>query len=111
MLNLWSLLGGVEVFLDWTYKAIEEFKDNLLTGKVGSMLDDFDNKSIESIREEQWTLRKAIYHKIHYNRFPGLMRLAWTMYKNSLISFAKDRSFHIPVPHGMRGYFRVDLRN
>jgi hypothetical protein len=111
MLNLWPLLGGAEIFLDWTYKAIEEFKDNLITGKVGSMLDDFNNKSIESIQAQKWTLRKAIYHKIPYNRFPGLMRLAWTMYKNSLISFAKDRSFHIPVPHGMRGYFRVDLRN
>ena len=113
MLNLWEMFGP-EQYLTWADNSIEEYKTKLMTGKINDVLDDFDDITEEDYESERWTLRKAIWHKVNYTRFPGLIRLAWSMYKNALRSFTHDGHgapvFRIPIPGGYRGYFRVDLR-
>jgi len=113
MLNMWQLFG-VDQYLEWAYSGIQEYKKDLLSGDLSHWLDNFEDMDEEGILYEQWTLRKAIWHQVDYTRFPGLIRLAWTMFRNSLIKLATDKNglpaFRIPVPNAYRGYFRVDLR-
>jgi len=114
MLNLWQLFGA-DQYLEWAYSGIQEYKKDLLSGNLNQWLDNFEDMDEEGILAEQWTLRKAIWHQVDYTRFPGLIRLAWTMFRNSLVKLASDKNglpaFRIPVPNAYRGYFRVDLRN
>lgn len=114
MLNLWQLFGA-DQYLEWAYSGIQKFKKDLLSGRLNHWLDNFEEMDEEGILSEQWTLRKAIWHQVDYTRFPGLVRLAWTMFRNSLVKLATDKNglpaFRIPVPNAYRGYFRVDLRN
>lgn len=114
LLNLWNLFGG-EQYLDWAYKGIEEFKADLMSGKLNKWLDDFDEIDAEDYETETWTLRLAIRHKLDYTRFPGLVRQGWTMFRSGMRQFALsgkgEPTFRIPVPGGLRGYIRVDLRN
>lgn len=114
LLNLWGLFGS-EQYLMWAYQGVEKFKEDLFAGKVDLWLDNFADVDIEDIQKEQWTLRKAIWHKIDYTKYPGLIRAAWTMFRNSMLTFTTGKegnpAFHIPVPGGKRGYIRVDLRN
>jgi len=114
LLNLWKLFGA-EQYLDWAYKGIEEFKSDLLSGKLNNWLDDFDDMDNDEYETETWTLRQAIRHKIDYTRFPGLVRQGWTMFRSGMRQFAlsgkAEPKFRIPVPGGLRGYIRVDLRN
>lgn len=114
LLNLWNLFGA-EQYLDWAYKGIEEFKSDLLSGKLNNWLDDFDDLDAEDYETETWTLRQAIRHKLDYTRFPGLVRQGWTMFRSGMRQFALsgkgEPKFRIPVPSGLRGYIRVDLRN
>jgi len=113
ILNLWELFGA-EQFLEWTNFGIRKFIDDLFAGKLSSLLDDFNTIDEEDYNDQTWTLKKAVWHKIDYRRFPGLLRLAWSMFRNSMVRFATDINgmpvFRIPVPHGHRGYLRVDLR-
>ena len=112
LLNLWELFGA-EQFFNWAKNGIEKYKSDLLSGKLAEQMDDFDEISPEDYDNETWLLKKAIWHKIDYTRFPGLLRLAWQMYRNSLIRYAERgglASFRIPVKDGLRGYLRVDLR-
>ncbi len=71
--------------------------------------------SADDYNNESWILRKAIWHKVDYRRFPGLVRLAWGMMRNSIYRYGESADgkpvFRIPVPGGMRGYLRVDLRD
>ncbi|NLH60722.1 MAG: hypothetical protein GX452_04900 [Ignavibacteriales bacterium] len=114
LLNLWNLFGP-EQFLEWTNQGIEAYKKDLFDGKLIDWLDDFDTLDPDDYNHEKWTLRKALWHKIDYRSFPGLLRLAWSMFRNSMIRYAVDIKgqpvFRIPVPGGYRGYFRVDLRD
>ncbi len=114
VLNLWQLFGA-DQYLEWAYSGIQEYKKDLLSGRLNNWLDNFKDMDDEGILSEQWTLRKAIWHQVDYTRFPGLIRLAWTMFRNSLLKLATDKnglpSFRIPVPNAYRGYFRVDLRS
>ena len=114
MLNMWELFGA-EQYLSWAYKGIENYKKDLLKGKLADYLDDFNEIDEPDYDDEKWTLRKAIYHKVEYQRYPGLVRLGWSMFKNSLARYAEDINgepvFRIPIPGGIRGYFRVDLRD
>src|ERR1035437_2626989 len=113
MLNLWNLFG-VQQFLSWANNGIEESKRDLISGNLSKYLDNFDDIEPSDYDLEQWTLRKAIYHKIDYTKYPGLMRLGWSMLKNSIRTYATNNQgepvFRIPV-NGLRGYLRVDLRN
>ncbi len=114
LLNLWPMFGA-DQYLQWAYDGIETYKEDLFAGRLNNWLDDFDEIDKEDYVKEQWLLHKAIWHKINYTRFPGLIRSAWLMFRNSLIRFAIDINeqpvFRIPVPGGLRGYLRVDLRN
>ena len=114
LLNLWPMFGG-EQYLKWAYRGIEKYKEDLFAGRLSDWLDDFDMISEEKYSQEKWVLRKAIYHKIDYTRFPGLLRSAWTMFRSSIMRYANDINgtpvFRIPVPEGKRAYLRVDLRN
>jgi|GEM_PF-1230735 len=114
LLNLWNLFGG-EQYLDWAYTGIEEFKTDLMSGKLNKWLDDFDDLDIEDYETETWTLRQSIRHKLDYTRFPGLVRQGWTMFRSGMRQFALsgkgEPKFRVPVPGGLRGYIRVDLRN
>jgi len=114
LLNLYGMFGS-EQYLSWAYSGIEEFKEDLFSGKLNRHLDNFNSIDEKDFSNEQWTLRKAIWHKLDYRKFPGLVRLAWTTFRNSIVRFAVDNkseaSFRIPVPGGKRGYLRVDLRD
>lgn len=114
LLNLFDLFGS-EQYLLWAYKGIQQFKEDLLAGRLEDWLDNFDSIDIDNVNSEQWTIRKAIWHKIDYTKYPGLLRAGWTMFRNSILTFSSDKEgkpvFHIPVPEGKRGYIRVDLRN
>jgi hypothetical protein len=114
LLNLWNLFGA-EQYLDWAYKGIVEFKSDLMSGKLNNWLDDFDELDAEAYETETWTLRQAIRHKLDYTRFPGLVRQGWTMFRSGMRQFALsgkgEPKFRIPVPGGLRGYIRVDLRD
>ena len=114
LLNLWNLFGG-EQYLEWAYSGIQEFKQDLLSGKLNNWLDDFDEIDAEEYENETWTLRQAIRHKLDYTRFPGLVRQGFSMFRSSMRQFALtgkgEPTFRIPVPGGLRGYIRVDLRN
>lgn len=113
LLNLWDVFGA-EQYLQWAFQAVDGFKDDLFSGKIEHWLDSFESESPERLEQEAWTLRRAIWHKIDYTKYPGLIRAAWTMFRKSISGFAADTKakpvFHIPVPGGMRGYIRVDLR-
>lgn len=112
LLNLWQLFGD-EQFFNWSRIGIERFKNDLLSGKLSEQLDDFDTISRDDYENEQWLLQRAVYHKLDYRKFPGLLRLAWQQYRNSLLRYAERgglASFRIPVMGGHRGYLRVDLR-
>jgi hypothetical protein len=117
MLNLWGLFG-VEQYLEWANEGINSFRDDLLSGKLSSWLDNFESITPEDYDNEKWTLRKAIYSKIDYTKYPGLLRSAWTMYKKGIMTYASGSertpssrpSFRIPVKNGKRGYLRIDLR-
>lgn len=114
LLNLWNIFGS-EQYLEWAYTGIESFKQDLVSGNLNKWLDDFDDIDAEEYENETWTLRQAIRHKIDYTRFPGLVRQAWTMFRSGMRQFALsgrgEPKFRIPVPGGLRGYIRVDLRN
>lgn len=114
LLNLWGLFGG-DQYLRWAQAGIEKFKSDLFAGRLKDWLDNIDEISGEDYDREKWTLRKAVYHGIDYRRFPGLLRASWTMFRNSMITFAENSNgnpvFRIPVPGGRRGYLRVDLRD
>ena len=114
MLNLWELFGG-EQFLSWAYKGMQQFKDDLFAGNLSSWLDSFDEIAKEEYDNEQWTLRKAIWHKIDYTKYPGLIRSAWSMMKNSILRYADSiqgqPAFRIPILDVKRAYIRVDLRD
>ncbi len=114
MLNLWNLFGG-EQFLSWAYKGMQQFKEDLFVGRLSSWLDNFDEIEKEEYDNEQWTLRKAIWHKIDYTKYPGLIRSAWSMMKTSVLRYAdnihRQPAFRIPILDGKRGYIRVDLRD
>lgn len=114
LLNIWEIFGG-EQYLQWAYEGIENFKEDLFKGKLVNWLDNFDDLNRSKYENENWTLRKAIWRKIDYTRFPGLVRAAWSMYRNSIMTFAENNNgepvFRIPVPNGKRGYLRIDLRN
>lgn len=114
LLNLWNLFGG-EQYLEWAYNGIQEFKGDLLTGKLNNWLDDFNDIDAEDYENENWTLRQAIRHKLDYTKYPGLLRQGWTMFRSSMRQFALSQKgepmFRIPVPGGLRGYIRVDLRD
>ncbi len=114
LLNLWNLFGG-EQYLEWAYSGIQEFKEDLLSGKLNNWLDDFDEIDSDELENETWTLRQAIRHKLDYTKFPGLLRQGWTMFRSSMRQFALsgkgEPAFRIPVPGGLRGYIRVDLRD
>ncbi len=114
LLNLWNLFGA-EQYLDWAYTGIEEFKSDLMSGKLNKWLDDFNDIDTEDYETETWTLRQAIRHKLDYTRFPGLVRQGWTMFRSGMRQFALsgkgEPKFRIPVPGGLRGYIRVDLRD
>lgn len=114
LLNLWELFGEEEYFL-WAVEGIENFKRDLYEGKLNSWLDNFDSIEPEDYKKENWTLRKAIWHKLDYREYPGLVRQAWSLFRSSMINLGENNngmpSFRIPVPGGLRGYFRVDLRD
>lgn len=113
LLNLWELIGDVQLFT-WARKGIDSFKSDLLSGKLAGQLDDFDDISKEEYEQQTWILKKAIWHKLDYRRFPGLMRSAWQMYHNSISRYGCRggfASFRIPVAGGIRAYLRVDLRD
>jgi len=113
LLNLWELFGAEQVF-NWARKEIEKFKKDLLSGHLSEQLDNFNDINEEEYEQEQWLLKKAIWNKLDYTRFPGLLRLAWQMYRNSIHKYATRggfASFRIPVQGGLRSYLRVDLRN
>ena len=76
LLNLWSLFGD-EQYFSWAKDGIEKYKNDLVSGKLAEMLDDFDDITPRDYEKETWTFKKAIWHKIDYTRFPGLMRLGW----------------------------------
>jgi hypothetical protein len=113
LLNLWEMIGA-EQFFGWAVNGIETFKRDLISGKLTEQLDDFDRIDYNEYEEQTWLLKKAIWHKLDYRRFPGLMRLAWQMYRNSISNFGNRKgypAFRIPVSGGIRAYLRVDLRN
>ena len=114
MLNLWGMFG-VEQYLEWANIGIENFKEDLLSGKISDYLDDFDTITPSDYDKESWTLRKAIYHKVDYTQYPGLLRSGWSMFKNSMVTFADNSIgepvFRIPVLNGKRAYLRIDLRD
>jgi len=114
LLNLWPIFGA-DQYLSWAIKGIEQFKSDLLNGKLNEWLDDFDLIKPSDHEKESWVLQKAIWHQIDYRHYPGLFRSAWRMFKNSMLRFADDKkgqpAFRIYVPEGKRGYLRVDLRN
>lgn len=114
LLNLWEVFGG-EQYLQWAFDGIEKFKEDLFNGSISNWLDNFDELGSEKYNNEKWTLRRAIWSKIDYRRFPGLIRAAWTMFRSSIMTFAEnsngDPVFRIPVPDSKRGYLRIDLRN
>ena len=114
MLNLYNMLG-TDQLLEWAHDSIEQFKADLFSGRINNWLDNFDEIEPGDYNKEQWTLRKAIYHKIDYTKYPGLIRAGWNMFRNSLVKMAEKKNgapnFRIPVPSGKRGYLRVDLRN
>ncbi|MAT59918.1 MAG: hypothetical protein CMF23_18240 [Ignavibacteriae bacterium] len=114
ILNLWDLFGQKQYFA-WSVEGVNKFKEDLFSGKLINWLDNFDDIDPEDHDNENWTLRKALWHKIDYRRFPGLVRQAWSLFRSSMLNFAENKNgtpvFRIPVPSGIRGYFRVDLRN
>jgi len=114
MLNLWQLFGP-EQFLLWSYSGMNKFKEDLFAGKLSKWLDNFDEIDKDEYDQEQWTLRKAIWAKVDYTKYPGLIRLAWSMMKNSIMRYADNihglPAFRIPVIEGKRAYLRVDLRD
>ncbi|HOJ19708.1 MAG TPA: hypothetical protein PLT92_14185 [Ignavibacteriaceae bacterium] len=113
LLNLWNLFGE-EQYFDWAKKGIEQYKDALVSGKLSEILDDFEHITSGEYEKESWVLKKAIWHKIDYTRFPGLMRIGWQMFRKSILQFAERKGnpvFRIPVPSAFRGYLRCDLRD
>ena len=80
MLNLWDLFGGRQ-FLSWAHKGMIQFKTDLLSGKLSEWI------NVESYHgdseNEKWALRKAILSDIDYTKYPGLIRLGWTLFRNS----------------------------
>ena len=114
MLNLWQLFGQKQYFA-WAARGIEQFQRDLKSGRLSIWLDNFDGVTTSDYDIETWTLQKAVWHKIDYRSFPGLVRQAWSLFRKSLLSYSENRNgvpvFRIHVPGGMRGYFRLDLRN
>ena len=113
MLNLWALFGP-EQYLSWAYQGMNKFKEDLFAGNLSRWLDNFDEIDKEEYDNEQWVLRKAIWANVDYTKYPGLIRSAWYMMKNSIMRYAEGLnglpSFRIPILEGKRGYIRVDLR-
>lgn len=113
LVNLWGLFRG-EQYLSWADSGIRQFIDDLFSGKLLRWLDNFDSITPDDYDKEQWILRKAIWSRIDYTLFPGLIRSAWTMFRSSLVRYSSDingnPNFRIPIPSGIRGYLRVDLR-
>lgn len=113
LLNLWELFGQEQLFV-WAADGIENFKRDLYNGTLNRWLDNFNSIDPEDYEKENWTLRKAVWHKLDCRDYPGLIRQAWSLFRSSLINMGENSkgipSFRIPVPGGMRGYFRVDLR-
>lgn len=114
MLNLWELFGQ-EQFFSWAVRGVNQFRQDLMGGDLNNRLDDFDDIYPIEYENESWTLKKTLWHKIDYRCFPGLVRQAWSLYRKSIINYADNSKgmpvFRIPVPGGMRGYFRIDIRN
>lgn len=112
LLNLWGLFGD-EQYFSWAKKGIDNYKDDLVSGRLTEMLDDFENITPREYEKESWTLKKAIWHKIDYTQFPGLMRIGWQMFRKSILHYAERKGtpvFRIPVPSAYRGYIRCDIR-
>ena len=113
LLNLWELFGPQQ-YLSWANTSISQYQEDLFSGKLSEYLDDFENITFTDYKDERWTLQKAIWHKVEYQRYPGLIRLGWSMLKTSIRTYAQSKDgtpvFRIPVPDGFRGYLRVDLR-
>jgi hypothetical protein len=112
LLNLWGLFGD-EQYFSWAEKGIDKYKDELVSGKLNEILDDFDDITPREYEKESWTLKKAIWHKIDYTQFPGLMRIGWQMFRKSILHYAERKGtpvFRIPVPSAYRGYIRCDIR-
>lgn len=114
LLNLWEVFQGKQ-YLEWAYNGIERFKEDLFSGKLVNWLDNFNEIDNEKYNNENWILRKAVWSKINYRKYPGLIRAAWTMFRTSMLTFAENNNgdpvFRIPVQNGKRGYLRIDLRN
>ena len=110
MLNLWGLFGA-EQYLIWASRGIIKYKSDLLTGKLNNWPGDETGKE----EDEKWVLKRAINNGIDYRHFPGLFRMAWTMFRNSIMRYAENKHrepiFRIPVPNGVRAYIRIDLTN
>ncbi|MDF1612622.1 hypothetical protein [Stygiobacter electus] len=108
LLNLWEIFEG-EQYFQWAIEGINKIKEELKSGKINEIIEELTEEE-----NEKWLLKKAIRHKIDYRYYPGLYRLAWQMYKNSIIKYAERKgitAFRIPVKGGLRGYLRVDLRD
>ena len=107
MLTLWGLFGARQYLL-WAKKGIMRYKSNLLSGKLNDWLED-------DTADDKWVLKRAINAGLDYRQFPGLFRMAWTMYRNSIMKYAenkrKEPTFRIPAPNGIRAYIRIDIRN
>ncbi|MBA4316771.1 MAG: hypothetical protein C0412_00065 [Flavobacterium sp.] len=113
LLNLWGLFGD-EQYFSWAKSGIDKYKSDLVSGKLTEMLDNFEDISPREYEKESWTLKKAVWHKIDYRVFPGLMRLGWQMFRKSILHYAERNGtpvFRIPVPSAYRGYIRCDIRN
>ena len=85
LLNLWNLFGD-EQYFNWAWSGIEKYKKDLVSGRLSETLDNFDDIKPSDYNKESWTLRKAIWHKIDYTRFPGLIRIGWQMFRKSIIN-------------------------
>ncbi|MBZ0184467.1 MAG: hypothetical protein K8F60_18555 [Melioribacteraceae bacterium] len=113
MLNLWSLFGQ-EQYFTWAVNGINQFQRSLKAGDLSKWFDNLSEIKPSQYDETAWTLQKAIWHKIDYRMFPGLVRQAWSIFRKSILSYAENSKstpvFRIPVPEGKRGYFRLDIR-
>ena len=110
VLNLWELFGG-EQYLGWAYKGMQQFKQDLMSGDLIKWLNNQDDEPDSEVMDfEEGNLQ---WDRLW--RFPGLLRQAWGMFRKSLIRYAYEKNgelnIRIPVPGGLRGYIRVDLRN
>ncbi|NPV10602.1 MAG: hypothetical protein HPY57_02265 [Ignavibacteria bacterium] len=113
LINLWALFRG-EQYFDWFINSVEQFKSDLVNGKLSEWLDDLDELDPNGELDDSFTLRTAIRHGVDYRKFPGLMRSAWNIFQKSLLKIVGKENavnFRIPIFNAYRAYLRVDLRN